>query len=117
MARLGRYRRTEIQVGVFALVGLVALVGGLMWLREFRFAKHYNVYKAFFLDTGGLVPGDVVMVSGFRKGTVRSMRLLDRGVEVDLAVEQDVLLHEDARAIIGTRGLLGERFVALERGA
>lgn len=116
MARLGRYRRTEIQVGVFALLGLAALVGGLMWFREFRFAKHYNVYKVFFLDTGGLVPGDVVTVAGFRKGTVRSMRLLERGVEVELAVEQDVLLHEDARAVIATRGLLGERFVTLERG-
>jgi phospholipid/cholesterol/gamma-HCH transport system substrate-binding protein len=116
MARLGRYRRIEIQVGIFSLVGIVVLVAGLMWLRDFRFSQRYSVYKAFFTDTGGLVPGDVVMVSGFRKGNVRQMRLLDRGVEVDLAVEQDVVLRVDARAVIGTRGLLGERYVELLRG-
>jgi phospholipid/cholesterol/gamma-HCH transport system substrate-binding protein len=116
MARPGRYRRIEIQVGVFSLLGILVLVVGLLWLRDFRFSRRYNVYKAFFTDTGGLVPGDVVMVAGFRKGNVRQMHLLERGVEVDLAVEQDVILHEDARAIIGTRGLLGERYVELNRG-
>ena len=116
MARLGRYRRTEVQVGLFALIGIAVLVVGLMWLRDFRFTKRYNVYKSFIADTGGLVPGDVVMVAGFRKGTVRSMHLLERGVEVDLAVEQDVALREDARAVIGTKGMLGERYVALDRG-
>lgn len=116
MARPGRYRRIEIQVGVFSLLGIVVLVVGLLWLRDFRFSRRYNVYTAVFADTGGLVPGDVVMVSGFRKGSVRAMRLLDRGVEVDLAVEQDVALREDARAIIGTRGLMGERYVELDRG-
>jgi len=116
MAGLGRYRRIEIQVGLFALICLMVLVFGLVWLRDFRFAKRYNVYKAEFVDTGGLVPGDVVMVSGFRKGSVRSMKLLERGVEVELAIEQDVQLRADALAAIGSKGLLGERYVALDRG-
>ena len=117
MARLGRYRRIEIQVGIFALLGIVVLVLGLFWLRDVRFRGRYSVYKATFVDTGGLMPGDMVTVSGFRKGVVRDMRLLENGVEVELAVENDVLLHRDARAVIATRGLLGERFVQLERGA
>ncbi len=117
MAGLGRYRRIEIQVGVFAVLCLLVLVFGLMWLRDFRFAKRFNVYKADFADTGGLVPGDGVTVAGFRKGSVRRMRLLDRGVEVELAIEQDVQLRTDAVASVGTKGLLGERFVALDRGS
>jgi len=116
MTRLARYRKIEIQVGLFALFGLAVLIFGLLWLRDFRFSKRFHAYRASFVDTGGLMPGDVVMVSGFRKGQVQSMRLLDRGVEVDLAVESDVTLRRDARAIIGSRGLLGERYVALERG-
>jgi len=117
MAGLGRYRRIEIQVGIFAAVCLLVLVFGLLWLRDFRFAKRFSVYKADFADTGGLVPGDVVTVAGFRKGSVRRMRLLERGVEVELAIEQDVQLQTDAVAAIGTKGLLGERFVSLDRGS
>jgi len=117
MAGLGRYRRIEIQVGLFAVLCSMVLVFGLLWLRDFRFAKRFSVYKADFVDTGGLVPGDIVTVAGFRKGSVRKMRLLDRGVEVELAIEQDVQLRTDAVAAIGTKGLLGERFVALERGS
>jgi phospholipid/cholesterol/gamma-HCH transport system substrate-binding protein len=117
MAGLGRYRRIEIQVGLFSVLCLGVLVFGLLWLRDFRFAKRYSVYKVDFADTGGLVPGDIVMVSGFRKGSVRSMKLLERGVEVELAIEQDVQLRDDAVASIGTKGLLGERFVALDRGS
>jgi virulence factor Mce-like protein len=116
MARLGRYRRTEVLVGVFSLVGIAVLVFGLLWLRDFRFAQRYNVYESVFPSTGGLLLGDPVMVSGLRKGKVRSMQLLDDGVRVEVAVEQDVRLREDASALIVTRGLLGERYVEIDRG-
>lgn len=116
MTRRGRYRRIEIQVGIFAVLALLVLVLGLLWLRDFRFARRYHVYRASFDDTGGLVPGDIVMVAGFRKGNVRAMRLLESGVEVELAVEQDVVVRSDAVATIGTKGLLGERYVSLDRG-
>jgi phospholipid/cholesterol/gamma-HCH transport system substrate-binding protein len=112
-----RYRRIEIQVGVFSIIAILVLVFGLLWLREVRFARRYSIYKVTFADTGGLIPGNTVMVSGFRKGTVSHMRLLERGVEVDLAIEQDVVLRQDARAFIASRGLLGERYVELDRGA
>lgn len=117
MTRRGRYRRIEIQVGIFAVLTVLVLVLGLLWLRDFQFARRYHVYRATFADTGGLVPGDIVMVAGFRKGNVRAMRLLESGVEVDLAVEQDVVVRSDAVATIGTKGMLGERFVSLDRGA
>jgi phospholipid/cholesterol/gamma-HCH transport system substrate-binding protein len=116
MARLGRYRRTEVLVGLFSLIGTLILVLGLLWLRDFRFSRRYNVYESVFPGTGGLLVGDPVMVSGLRKGKVRSMQLLDQGVRVEVAVEQDVRLRRDARAIIVTRGLLGERYVEIDRG-
>jgi phospholipid/cholesterol/gamma-HCH transport system substrate-binding protein len=116
MARLGRYRRTEVLVGVFSLVGIAILVVGLMWLREFRFTRHYNVYESIFASTGGLLEGDPVMIAGLRKGKVRSMRLMDEGVRVEMAVEQDVRLRSDARAVIITRGILGERYIEIARG-
>jgi phospholipid/cholesterol/gamma-HCH transport system substrate-binding protein len=92
------------------------LVFGLLWLRDFRFARRYNVYSAVFPSTGGLLVGDPVMVSGLRKGKVRSMQLLESGVRVELAVEQDVRIREDGSAVIVTRGLLGERYVEVDRG-
>ena len=104
-----RYRRVEIQVGIFSIIAVLALVLGLLWLKEFRFARKYYDYKVIFSDTGGLIPGNTVMVSGFAKGEVNKMKLLDEAVEVDLAIERDVILHSDARAFIGSRGLMGER--------
>jgi phospholipid/cholesterol/gamma-HCH transport system substrate-binding protein len=117
MARRSRYRRIEVQVGVFSLLGIAVLVFGLLWLRDFRFARRYNVYSSVFPSTGGLLVGDPVMVSGLRKGKVRSMQLLDSGVRVELAVEQDVRIREDGSAVIVTRGLLGERYVEVDRGS
>jgi phospholipid/cholesterol/gamma-HCH transport system substrate-binding protein len=113
MARLGRYRRAEVLVGFFSLAGILILVFGMLWLREFRFTRRYSVYESTFPNTGGLLAGDPIMVSGLRKGKVRSMELLDNGIRVQIAIEQDVRLHSDANATIVTRGLLGERYVEI----
>ena len=116
MARLGRYRRTEVLVGVFSLAAIAVLVLGLLWLRDVRFSSRYIVYESVFPTTGGLLVGDPIMVSGLRKGKVSSMKLMDDGVSVELAIEQDVRLRPDAHAVIVTRGLLGERYVDIDRG-
>jgi phospholipid/cholesterol/gamma-HCH transport system substrate-binding protein len=116
MARLSRYRRIEVMVGVFSIVAILVLVFGLLWLRDVRFTRRYHVYHTTFPGTGGLLVGDPVMVSGLRKGKVRDMHLREEGVSVEVAVEQDVRLRSDARALLVTRGILGERYVEVDRG-
>jgi phospholipid/cholesterol/gamma-HCH transport system substrate-binding protein len=73
--------------------------------------------KSMFKDVGTLSIGDRVTVSGVHRGKVNRLSLTDRGVQVELLLYRDVVLHRDAQFIIKNLGLMGERFIAIEPGS
>jgi phospholipid/cholesterol/gamma-HCH transport system substrate-binding protein len=72
-------------------------------------------YKARFSDATSLVNGDDVRIAGVR---VREIKLVDRNVAlVTIAVQRAIHLPKSVQATIKYRNLIGQRFVALDRGA
>jgi phospholipid/cholesterol/gamma-HCH transport system substrate-binding protein len=110
-------RGVEIMVGVFVLAGVAALVHLSVGLarREAVRGKGYLV-KAVFSDLGGLRTGAAVSVAGVDVGSVSHIALKDYQGEVSLHIDARVKLQVDSIASIRTRGLIGEKFIAISPG-
>jgi phospholipid/cholesterol/gamma-HCH transport system substrate-binding protein len=74
-------------------------------------------YTAKFLDATSLNVGDDVRISGVRVGQVESLEIGDRNrAVVAFSLDQGRRLPSDVRAVIKYRNMVGQRYVALERG-
>jgi virulence factor Mce-like protein len=106
---LSRYR-TPLLLGLIVGLGIASfrIVGGLT---EYRL----NIP----LDSAdGLYVGSDVLIAGARAGLVRDINLKDGLARVTIALDDaHAPVHDDARATIRPKSLLGEKYVALEPGS
>ncbi len=113
------YRKTEIAVGIFVFLGIMAMswmaiklgqIGGLG-------SSGYHI-SATFEDAGGLRAGADVMLAGVSIGRVASVQLKDQEEALlILEIQNGVKLTTDAIAAVRTKGIIGERYVRISQGA
>ncbi|MCV7427356.1 MCE family protein [Mycobacterium montefiorense] len=98
-------------IGV-ALAVMVILVG----LSPDRFISWATMvrYQALFTEGGGIAPGNPVIVSGMKVGTVSDVSLSHGDALVTFTTKGSVLLGSESTAHIRTGSLLGERMLTLE---
>ncbi|WP_375177578.1 outer membrane lipid asymmetry maintenance protein MlaD [Marinobacter mobilis] len=116
-------RRTmEITVGVFMLLGVLALVFLALQVSGLTPGGNGETYavQARFNDAGGLTPRGRVSMAGVTIGRIRSIEL-DRNtfqarvtMDIDAGVDN---IPTDSSAIIRTSGLLGEQYIDISVGA
>jgi len=113
------YRKIEMIVGVFVLVGVMSIawlameLGGVGGLNS-------NGYKvtAIFDDAGGVRKGSDVMLAGVPIGQVISVTLKDNEeAKMVFNIKNGVLIASDATLSIRTKGLIGEKFVRVNQGS
>jgi phospholipid/cholesterol/gamma-HCH transport system substrate-binding protein len=109
-------RAAAIQVGIAGLLALVALIAGVVWLKEFRLGQKKTYFSSHFEEVGSLAEGDPVAVRGVKKGAVTAIKLEDKGVRVEFELQKDVILHPDVELRVTNKGFLGEKFLALDPG-
>lgn len=109
--------KLEMVVGVFVLVGLVCL--GYLSVKlgklELIGGDVYEV-EAQFNSASGLKPGSAIEIAGVEVGRVRGITLNQDRAMVKLAVNNTIKLYTDTIASIKTRGIIGEKFLALSPG-
>jgi phospholipid/cholesterol/gamma-HCH transport system substrate-binding protein len=107
----------EVLVGIFVVAGLIAL--GYLSIKlgklEVIGNKGYDVV-AEFSNVGGLKAGSTVEIAGVDVGRVTDISLKDYQALVRIRMQQDVKIQDDAIASIKTKGLIGEKYVALTPG-
>jgi phospholipid/cholesterol/gamma-HCH transport system substrate-binding protein len=107
----------EVVVGVFLLIGLLAL--GYLAVKLGRMevigSSGYSVY-ATFSNVAGLRTGSAVEIAGVEIGRVERIALRDYAARVTFRINGDVQLPEDSIASIRTKGLIGEQFVRIAPG-
>jgi phospholipid/cholesterol/gamma-HCH transport system substrate-binding protein len=110
-------RTTQLIVGVFGLVGLLALAILSMRLGrvELFAAPSYTLY-ANFDNISGLKAGDQVQIAGVDVGKVASIELRDNRARVALRIKQGVTIDDDAIAAIKTSGIIGDKYVSIALG-
>jgi len=109
-------KRTELIVGITAICATVILISGLIFLKEFRFNRDMFDISILFDNASGLKEGDAVMVSGVKTGVVKSISLQQGGVRIDLRLQPDVRLYQDASFIVTSSGLVGMKYVEVNPG-
>jgi phospholipid/cholesterol/gamma-HCH transport system substrate-binding protein len=107
----------DLGVGVFVLIGLVAL--GWMSVKLGRVDLLGNrgyVVSADFPTVGGLKNGSTVEIAGVEVGRVDRILLQDYQAHVVMVIQPGVKLQDDSIASIKTKGLIGERYVRISPG-
>ena len=109
--------RLELIVGAFVLVGIVCL--GYLSIKlgklEVIGGDLFEV-DAEFNSASGLKTGAAVEIAGVEVGRVKSIVLKEDRALVKLAVQNGTKLYSDSIASIKTRGIIGEKFLALSPG-
>ncbi|HEO63858.1 MAG TPA: MCE family protein [Candidatus Omnitrophica bacterium] len=116
------WRRSEWRLGVFISFGIV-LFGALVFtISNINFFyKGYEV-RALFRFASGIETGAPVRLAGVKVGEVKSVKIIydpeDEAplVEVDLIINSNVLIRQNANVLISTLGLLGEKYVEILPG-
>ena len=113
-------KRTVI-VGIFIFVGIAILLAGVLVLGNQRktFDKTISL-NAVFTDVSGLQKGNNVWFSGVKVGTIKRLKLLSQSqVEVEMRVDENSkdFIRKDAKAKIGSDGLIGNRIIVIYGGS
>lgn len=109
-------RKTEIKVGITVLAAILIFLWIFGWAKNISIRSTENLIKVSFKNVAGLEIGDPVTVNGFRKGYVNDMKVLPNEVIVEIAVDNDVSLKEDARFSISMLDLMGGKKVEIYPG-
>ncbi len=108
----------ELVVGIFAAAGVGAaayLAVGLAGL-ELGTSNSYTIY-AEFDNISGLKYGASVEIAGVPIGVVSDITLKDPAARIALKLNKSVKIKDDDIASIRTKGIIGDRYVKISRGA
>ena len=97
-----------------ALAGLLAVVlaaGAALLVRTT--ALKPTTITAYFSSATAIYPGDEVRVSGVKVGTIKGIEPQGTQAKMTLAVNHDVPIPADAKAVIVAQNLVGSRYVQL----
>lgn len=114
-------KKKAIRVGIFLFGGLIIFLLGIFTLGGQRktFVKSFQL-KVVFDDIQGLKIGNNVWFSGVKVGTIKKIQFYGTSqVEVTLSVEEEAhkYIHKNAKASIGSDGLIGNKIVVLDGGS
>jgi phospholipid/cholesterol/gamma-HCH transport system substrate-binding protein len=107
----------ELAVGLFLLIGILSLgyISVKLGKLEVISGSGYSVF-AEFEKAGGIKEGSVVEIAGVEVGKVKSIKLKNYQAMVELAIDKDVKIQEDAIISVKTKGLIGEKYMQITPG-
>jgi phospholipid/cholesterol/gamma-HCH transport system substrate-binding protein len=111
-----RSPRREVQVGLFVIAGVLAVLVALFVLTDpglFRGRYYVTTQVA---DAGGIRKRDPVQLNGVNIGRVDDLRLIPGGVELRLELQGEFDVPADSRVQLVAQGLLGEKVAQILPG-
>lgn len=109
-------RKTEIKVGLTVLVGIIIFIWIFGWAKNFSLQSNDQIIKVKFNNVSGLEIGDPVTVNGMRKGYVKEMIVGANDVIVELSLEKNIILKEDATFAVTMLDLMGGKKIEIIPG-
>jgi phospholipid/cholesterol/gamma-HCH transport system substrate-binding protein len=116
-----KHAKNNLRLGIFVSIALFLLIAGLYFIgsRQQLFGSTFRVH-GIFKDISGLQVGNNVRFSGLTVGTVEDItQVNDSSVMVDMLIDADSrkFIKKDAKAIIGSDGLMGNKIVVISPGS
>jgi phospholipid/cholesterol/gamma-HCH transport system substrate-binding protein len=108
----------EAKVGLFVFLALILLFYMSFRVGEFKFgkAKGYPIIT-YFKSVEGLKKDSGVQIAGVQVGKVQEIALEGNRAKVTLRIRPDIVIQKDARAVIKTHGVLGEKYIEIIPGS
>lgn len=108
------------KLGMFVTIGLLLFIMAIYFIGKQKnlFGSTFNITSTF-KTVSGLEVGNNVRFSGINIGTVEEIRLVnDSSVVVSMVIKDDVreFIKTDARASIGSDGLMGDKVLTISPG-
>jgi phospholipid/cholesterol/gamma-HCH transport system substrate-binding protein len=111
--------KKETAVGLFVLVGLVAIAYMSIKLGNVQmFSDKFYLVKADFTDISGLKVNAPIQMFGVKIGFVESISLnQEKGMaSVNMFIDKNVKLTDDAIVSVKTNGLIGDKYLKIAPG-
>ncbi|HOZ86174.1 MAG TPA: MlaD family protein [Bacteroidia bacterium] len=112
--------RRAIIVGVFVLLGIVFLIGGILTIGNLHktFSKKMNL-TAIFDDVNGLQQGNNIWFSGVKIGTVKRVQFYGNSevkVVMNIDEKSQQYIRKDAKVKVSADGLIGNKILVIYGG-
>jgi phospholipid/cholesterol/gamma-HCH transport system substrate-binding protein len=108
------------RLGIFVTFALGLFVVGVYYIgQKQRLFNNVFRVRSIFENVSGLQVGNNVRFSGINVGTVEDIEIItDTSVRVDMIVDETArkFIKKDARAVIGSEGLMGNRVINITPG-
>jgi phospholipid/cholesterol/gamma-HCH transport system substrate-binding protein len=109
------------RLGIFVFTGILLLLAAIYYIgkRQQLFGQTFRI-SGIFSDVNGLQVGNNVRFSGITVGTIEDIEIVtDTTVRVDMILEEEVrkFIKKDARATIGSEGLMGNKIMNISPGS
>ena len=110
-------RTTQFIVGIFGVVGIVALAILSVELGKIPLFEppSYTLY-ANFDNVSGLKTGDSVEIAGVDVGKVIAISLKQERAQISMQIRNGIKVDDDAIAAIKTSGIIGAKYVSIALG-
>ena len=109
-----------IKLGVFVTLGILFFIVGIYFIgQKQRLFSNVFTVSGVFKNVSGLLVGNNVRFSGINVGTVESIDIInDTSVRVDMIIDESKhrFIKKDAKAIIGSEGLMGNKTINITHG-
>lgn len=109
-------RKSEIKVGITVVIGTILLIWILTWAKNISLTASEKIVKVSFKNVSGLEIGDQVTINGVKKGHVDDIKVFEDNVLVNLSIERDAVLKEDAVFRVAMLDLMGGKKVEIFPG-
>lgn len=111
-----RSPRREVQVGIFVIAGVLAVVVALFMLTDPGMFRGRYYVTTVVQDAGGIRKRDAVQIQGVNIGRVDGLTLTPRGVELRLELQGEYPVPADSKVRLIAQGLLGEKVAQIVPG-
>jgi phospholipid/cholesterol/gamma-HCH transport system substrate-binding protein len=107
-----------LKVGTFTVIVILVSWWGIKWLGGQNIFLSNNTYTVYYDDVTGLMESSRVKMRGVEVGNVRTITLLDEGVEVELSIDGKYadMIPDNSIAEIGSAGLMGGMEIYILQG-
>lgn len=109
-------RKSEIKVGITVAIGTILFIWILTWAKDFSLTASEKIVRVSFKNVSGLEIGDQVTINGVKKGRVDDIQVFEDNVLVNLSIERDAVLKEDAVFRVAMLDLMGGKKVEIFPG-
>ena len=111
--------RREVKIGVFAVVMLGCLWGGIRFLSGIDIFSRNIPYYVAYPEISGIQTATPVTIQGVKVGTVTAIGFdpsVSRDVVLQLTVRRSFRIPRDSKARIYSDGFMGGKAIAIEMG-